>query len=169
MRLVRFDGITREAYYEYIEEILASGEPVSPSAIINGKLTYEELKEYWELASSWETCEPGLVPATLYYLVDARGRICGAIQFRHELNDFLEHFGGHIGYGVRPTERRKGYATLMLRHMLAIARNKGYESVLITCHDDNIGSAKTIENNGGKEYTTSTYEGKLFRQYWVEV
>ncbi len=169
MRLVRYDEITEKEYKDYKRELLQSSEMISPSVAIRGNSTFDETVAQWEAETKRETCPDGWVPATMFFLVDDNGRILGGIHFRHELNDFLKHFGGHIGYGVRPSERRKGYATHMLKLMMDIAREKGYERVLITCKDDNIGSAKTIENNGGKAYTTSTHEGKLFRQYWVEL
>ncbi len=169
MRLVKFSRITEKEYTDYKRELMASGEMISPSVAIKGNCTFEETMAQWQAETSRETCPDGWVPATLYFLVNDAGRILGAIHFRHELNDFLKHFGGHIGYGVRKSERRKGYATLMLKMMLDVAREKGYKRVFISCHDDNVGSAKTIENNGGKSYTTSTHAGRLFRQYWVEV
>ncbi len=169
MRLVRFNEITEKEYRDYICELHDADEITVPSVLVRGDCPFEETMRQWQAETVRETCPEGWVPATLYFMVNDAGRILGSIHFRHELNDFLKHFGGHIGYGVRPAERRKGYATLMLKMMLDIAREKGYKRVFITCNDDNVGSAKTIENNGGKSYTTSTHEGRLFRQYWVEV
>jgi predicted acetyltransferase len=89
------------------------------------------------------------VPATFLFAF-AGPRIVGRVSIRHSLNPYLERFGGHIGYAVVPQYRRQGYATEILRQSLQIAREKlGLKRVLVTCDDDNVGSIKTIERNGG--------------------
>ena len=89
-----------------------------------------------------------LVPATVYFGV-YNNRIVGMLQIRHELNERLLKTYGHIGYGVRPSERRKGYATQMLAAALVKCKAMGLDKVLISCDKHNIGSAKTIIKNGG--------------------
>ena len=86
---------------------------------------------------------------------------------RHELIDFLRLFGGHIGYGIGPSERRHGYAKIQLALALPIARSIGIKKVLITCNDTNTGSAKTIESAGGVLENKVLEEGILTRRYWV--
>ncbi len=169
MKLVPYDKITEKEYNDYIRELDEAGEISVPSVLVRETCSFEETVEQWRDETMVENCPDGWMPSTLYFMVSDKGRIYGSTHFRHELNDFLKHFGGHIGYIVRPSERRKGYATMMLKMMLDVAREKGYDRVFITCNDDNIGSAKTIENNGVREFTTSTYEGMLFRQYWIEL
>ncbi|MEN6357753.1 MAG: GNAT family N-acetyltransferase [Armatimonadota bacterium] len=89
------------------------------------------------------------VPQTMHWLfVD--GRPVGVGKLRHYLNDNLRKLGGHIGYAIRPSERGKGYGTLILREMLIKAREKGIEEALVTCSENNIRSRKVIERNGGK-------------------
>ncbi len=117
-----------------------------------------------------ETCPPHLVTATLYVCVrKADGRIVGMIDLRHCLNDFLAEYGGHIGYSVRPDERRKGYAKWMLANVLPEAKKRGLTRVLITCDDDNEGSCRTIEGNGGVFERTACLEGEILRRYWIEL
>jgi len=97
-------------------------------------------------------------------------RVLGMFNFRHELNDFLEKIGGHIGYCVRPSERRKGYAKEMLFLGLEKCREYGLKSVLITCTDSNIGSRKTIEACGGVfEGHTHIDDDEDARRYWVNL
>ena len=90
------------------------------------------------------------VPETFLFAF-AGSRIVGRTSIRHSLNEFLERVGGHIGYVVVPEFRRQGYATAILRLSLQIARGKcgGADRVLVTCDDDNVGSIRTIEKNGG--------------------
>lgn len=111
---------------------------------------------------------PDRVPYTMCWLL-AGGRIFGRSVLRHHLNALLEREGGHIGYEVRPSERRKGYGTLILRLMLEKARGHGLARVLVTCDADNIGSAKIIEKNGGEFDGQSVSErtGKFVSRYWI--
>jgi predicted acetyltransferase len=114
-----------------------------------------------------EKMPEGLVNASTYFAV-VGDRIVGTIQIRYRLNEFLLNYGGHIGYGVRPSERRKGYATEMLSQALEICRNLGLECVLITCDKDNIGSARTVMKNGGiLENEIPREDGGITQRYWI--
>jgi len=113
----------------------------------------------------------GLVPMSIFWLVDGSGRILGEVRFRHYLNEGLMVEGGNIGYHIRPSERRKGYGTAILQLMLAVARERGYERVLVTCDTDNIPSARIIEGNGGvlDGYGISDDSGKQVSRYWIDL
>lgn len=109
------------------------------------------------------------VPSTSYWLV-LDDTFIGGIAVRHHLNDFLIQYGGHIGYGVRPSFRKQGYGTLMLRLCLSEARKLVDDRVLITCSDSNTGSRKIIESNGGILENVAHYdwmEGGTMR-FWIE-
>lgn len=111
----------------------------------------------------------GFVPSTfLAAVVD--GEIVGRTSIRHELNEYLEREAGHIGYGVLAEHRRRGYATEILRQSLVIARAIGVERVLVTCDDDNVGSAKVVERCGGVFHSLgdSTEGGPPKRRYWID-
>jgi len=112
----------------------------------------------------------GRVPGTEYWLEDF-GRILACVRLRFQLTGDLEQEGGHVGYDVRPSMRRLGYGTQLLRLALLVLRERGIRRVRITCDDDNIGSAKIIEKNGGvlSEKETSRESGKTVRQYWIEL
>lgn len=111
------------------------------------------------------------VPDSVFFLLDTeRDRLLGAINIRHYLNDDLLMEGGHIGDGIRPSERRKGYATEMIRLALIECRKLGIDKVLMTCDKDNIGSAKSIINNGGileNEFINSN--GVIEQRYWITI
>lgn len=89
-----------------------------------------------------------LVPSTTLWWVDGTEYL-GRIAIRHRLNAFLRDYGGHIGYDVRPSARRRGHATAMLRAALPVAHRLGVDPALVTCDEDNVASRKVIEANGG--------------------
>jgi len=111
----------------------------------------------------------GKVPDSVFFLLDTeRDRLLGAINIRHYLSEDLFREGGHIGDGIRPSERRKGYATEMIRLGLMECRKLGIDKVLMICDKDNIGSAKSIINNGGileNEFINS--DGEIEQRYWI--
>jgi predicted acetyltransferase len=111
----------------------------------------------------------GLVPAS-YLVADVARTIVGRASVRHELNDVLEREGGHIGYGVLPVHRRRGYATEILRQSLVIARANGVERVLVTVDDDNVGSITVIESCGGQLDSVIRTAGSAqpIRRYWFD-
>lgn len=104
----------------------------------------------------------GWVPYTVKWIVQD-GQYVGRISLRHFLNEQLLTWGGHIGYGVRPTSRRRGVATAALALMLPIAAGMGIDPALVTCDVDNEASRRTIERNGG--VYEDTRAGK--RRYWI--
>lgn len=111
----------------------------------------------------------GYVRQKTYWLVRDDGRIVANSRLRLKLTPFLKHEGGHIGYSTRPSERRKGYGTVVCRLTLQRARALGFKRVLITCDEDNTASARIIEKNGGVyENTVLSWETrKPKRRYWV--
>ena len=101
---------------------------------------------------------------------DVDGEIVGRASIRFALNDFLAHEAGHIGYGVVAEQRRRGYATEILRQSLVIARAGGVDRVLVTCDVDNVGSATVIERGGGvlESVVEDTRDGVPKRRYWID-
>ena len=146
----------------------ATGETIVPSSI--ARVDYHNFKEYMHALQQEQQGLPGRVPATTLFALDVERNIfVGAVNIRHELNDYLLSFGGHIGDGVRPTERRKGYATEMIALALEECRSMGIDKVLMTCDKDNIGSAKSIRNNGGVLENEVNQNGELVQRYWIDL
>ena len=114
--------------------------------------------------------EPGLVPASDYWLID-NGVYVGRLSIRHQLNDYLYRIGGHIGYEIRPSRRRHGYGYEILRLGLEKARLVGLRRALVTCDETNIGSKKIIEHNGGIFENTSEVPGSPVKKlrYWIDL
>ena len=114
--------------------------------------------------------KPGYVPNTTFWIVDD-GRYLGTINIRHELSENLLKVGGHIGYHVRPPERRRGYGKQALKMALPYAKKLGIEKVLLTCDSTNIGSRKIIESNGGileNEVPGKNGESSKLR-FWIDL
>jgi len=115
----------------------------------------------------------GYVKATYFWLVD-NDEFIGEISIRHSLTDSLLRFGGNIGYGIRYSHWNKGIGTIMLSRALVYAKDVlGLNKVLITCNDNNCGSARVIEKNGGilQDKIINTIDGvdRLSRRYWIEL
>ena len=138
----------------------------------DGGLDYAETYEEWLEkinADLTYTTDESRVPASIWFAV-ADGEIVGVIQVRHVLNTHLRNDGGHIGYGVRPSRRRKGYATQMLALALEKCRGLGIDKALVTCGKTNIASAKIIISNGGmldSEYLDDS--GAVCQRYWISL
>lgn len=124
----------------------------------------QKLKEYSRRA----TCPINRVPSIQFLAYDGE-KLIGMIVIRYELNDYLYNFGGHIGYSVRKTERCKGYATEMLTLALKECKKMNFQKVLITCKNTNIGSAKTIKNNGGLFENEIPEGDEIIQRYWVNI
>ena len=117
------------------------------------------------------TVQDGRVPSTTYFARrKSDNMIVGIIDIRHRLNDFLEKWGGHIGYGIRPTMRRKGYATQMLALALQESKRLGMGRALIICNSDNEASRATILKNGGVFWDEiPDPDGTLVQRYWIYI
>ena len=138
----------------------------SPWAIF--KNDYHDFDYYLEHLE-YKTETNGRVPDSVFFLLDNdRDRLLGAVNIRHYLSDALLKEGGHIGDGIRPSERRRGYGTEIVRLALIECRKLGITRVLMTCDKDNVASAKTIIKNGGvleNEFVNS--EGNIEQRYWI--
>ena len=153
----------KQSYLEMIGEWREFEIPTSPGRLFVG----ENFEEFLTTIHDDIELNGMGVNSHLFFLVE-NGRVLWAIQIRHHINhpNLLET-GWHIGYGIRPSERGKWYATEMLRLALLEAKKLGLEKVLITCDDTNIPSIHVIEKNGGVFERYAEKDGKKMRRYWI--
>ena len=168
---LRFPTIEdKEKVLEFKEEFLQSGQKVAGFSGLD-KMDFDEWFEKLKLDLSRETCGEGRVPATHFLSIRKEDeKIVGMVQVRHELNDYLLKFGGHIGDCVRPSEQGKGYATEQIGLALDFCKAIGVKKVLITCKKDNVASARTIIKNGGKlenEIPNEFENNVMMQRYWI--
>ena len=158
--------------FEYKQEFLDAGDSMDGCGPLR---RYDNPKEYLNVCMEMEkpeTVPEGKVVATQFVCVrKVDNKVVGMIQVRHYFNEYLEKYAGNIGYSVRPSERRKGYAKEMLKLALPFCREIGLEKVLVACIDGNIGSEKTILANGGV-YESTVYEpGEdiYLKRFWISL
>ena len=113
----------------------------------------------------------GYVPASTFWLVDGQNELVGVAHLRQRLNESLMSYGGHVGYGVRPTRRNEGFATLLLRLVLQRAKALGIDRALVTCDKKNLASARVIVKNGGVLESEVPREGEeiIIQRYWIRI
>ncbi len=156
--LEALDELAREGNAHYFDLVVPPG-PGFPGADftrtrLRDPAVFEEFCRYTrDLADPGTPRPDGWVTGTYLWMVDLDRRgaevVLGRISLRHELTPWLLEVGGHIGYAVRPSARRRGVATAALALMREVAAEHGIESALVTCDLDNVGSRRVIEANGG--------------------
>ena len=154
----------------YRQEFLAADSSMDGAGPLR---RYEDPAEWLAELRLYEdpaTVPEGKVQATQFLCVrPSDGRLLGMLQLRHTLNDYLERIAGHIGYSVRPSERRKGVASWMLHEALPYCRSLGLSRVMLACLTENEASRRTILANGGV-YDRTVYEPDedvYLEQYWI--
>lgn len=168
IRLVKLTPEYREQLNDMMSEWLAAETDFSPYVI--RKNDYRDFDCYLERLET-KKAGNGLVPDSVFFCLDEdRNIFVGAVNIRHYLNESLLFTGGHIGDGIRPSERRKGYATAMIALALEECRKLGIRRVLMTCDRSNVGSAKSIMKNGGVlENEVLNEEGEIEQRYWIDL
>ncbi len=170
LRLVKASNRNKDLICDMLDEWYASGETIVPYVI--RRIDYHDYDFYWR---NLEISEPkahkrGLVPDSTWFALDEeRNIIVGAVNIRHFLNEGLLLDGGNIGDGIRPSERRKGYATEMIRLALEKCKELGIYHILMVCDKDNTGSAKSIQNNGGVLENEPVVDGEIEQRYWIDL
>jgi predicted acetyltransferase len=160
----------RLAALEYRQEHFDNNErELHGSSLFDITDSYDDWVELVKNNSDEKRVDPNWVVTSTFFAIRKRdGKIVGMVAVRHALNEFLRSYGGHIGYGVRPTERNRGYAAQILSMALEYCRTIGLHDVLIACNKDNEASRKTITKCGGvleKEFCHA--DGKTVLRFWI--
>ncbi|GAE32704.1 GNAT family N-acetyltransferase [Halalkalibacter hemicellulosilyticus] len=160
----------KEEYLSFYKEWLDSGENMIPWVIEKDPSNFEKMVQFLMDNEKGVNLPDGWVSDSTYWLLNNDRRIIGVVNIRHQLTEFLLNSGGHIGYGIRPSERRKGFATKLLFLSLEKAKELGIKKVLVVCDETNLGSYIVITKNGGIPDSDFTEEdGNIVNRFWIEL
>ncbi len=169
-RLIKPTARLRKSHESFVAEFRRSGEEMVPWVLDEavGK-SFKKYVSWLESASLGKNLPEGYVANSTFWLIDAHDEIVAVSNIRCELTESLLMLGGHIGYGVRSSARRKGYGTEILRQSLVEARLMGIGDMRITCDKENPGSARVIIKNGGEldEEEYMQERGCVVQRYWI--
>lgn len=151
--------------YEYVQEHYDNGETSISASLDLSVSDYSVwVEKMWNNASVGDD----VWGKSLTYLCFDEAKLVGLLNIRYDLPKNLSEKYGNIGYGVRPSERRKGYATAMLRYALSICKEKGMKQVILGCYKDDFASAATIKRNGGVLFVENdNYTKEKTSQYYL--
>ncbi|MEC2391303.1 GNAT family N-acetyltransferase [Bacillus toyonensis] len=160
----------QEEYLDFYNEWKDSGETMIPWVISKDPSNFPAMIQELLDAHNGINLPESWVPDSTYWLVTEENKIVGVVNIRHSLTEHLFNTGGHVGYGIRPSERRKGYATKLLELSLEKTKELNIEKVLVVCDEVNTGSEKTILHNGGlRDDDFIEEDGNIVRRYWIEL
>ncbi|MDR1253952.1 MAG: GNAT family N-acetyltransferase [Oscillospiraceae bacterium] len=163
------DESVRDKISKFRNEFTSQGDNLDGSAGLGEAASLDEWFAQIQDNSSIETVRENMVPASTYLALDQHDHIVGIADIRHSLNDYLLAAGGHIGYSVRPSQRRQGYGKEILFLALLKCRELGINRVLLSCDSENIASEKIILANGGQLENCVIFGDKVKKRYWIEL
>ena len=167
MKLIEPTIKYKEEYLEMLADWHRTKEKLVPFAI---KYDTTDFVAFIKKTNSFKTQkDEGFVHHSTFWLLNEDDVIVGVSNIRHYLTENLLLVGGHIGFGIRPSFRRRGYATKILELSLLEAKKLGIEKALVTCDKINIGSAKTIMKNGGILWKEHIVDGKEVLNFWIKM
>jgi predicted acetyltransferase len=159
-----------ETHTTLIQEFRKRGESLVPWILNLDTSNFETYVRQLSDNSLGIGIKPGFVRHATFWLVDVKGLILGVANLRHRLTPKLRQVGGHIGFGIRPSERRKGHATRLLALTLREAQPLGIDRVLLTCDKGNRASEKVILANGGVLDKASSDEKEFdIQRFWIDL
>lgn len=168
LKLIKLDYTHKSKLFEMMGEWTSADEKIVPYSI--RRIDYQNFDKYIKGFEEEENGIPRFVPGTTLFCMDIDRKIfVGAVNIRYYLNESLLLNGGHIGDGIRPSERRKGYATKMIGLALDECRKLNLDKILMVCDKSNIGSAKSIIKNGGILENEIETDGNIVQRYWIRL
>ncbi|MDC4163119.1 GNAT family N-acetyltransferase [Mycoplasma bradburyae] len=169
LQLIKPDKTHKQVIVDMLEEWIEFNKQNdvnnSPYAIF--KNSYEDFDYYLDHLDNKDDSNGMVADSTFFLYDEINNKALGAINIRHYLNDYLLNYGGHIGYGIRPSERQKGYATKILQLGLIKCKELNLDKILLVCDKNNIGSVKTIKNNHGILENEILQDNKVIQRYWI--
>lgn len=170
LELVRPSAMLRDSYRGLVAELIAAGEKFVPFTLAFEHDDFDAFLNRLDACARGIDLPDGFVAHSTYWLVRGQTEVVGVSNIRHSLTAALRREGGNIGFGIRPSARRRGLGTAILRESLVRAAELGITRVLVTCGKGNVGSAKSITRNGGildsEECVPS--RGEIVQRYWIE-
>lgn len=170
--LIKPDISFKDDIQAFRKEMLDVGSSMDGTGPLRRMTTAEEWLNFIHLCQDKETVPENWVTSDQFiYVRQGDKKIVGMIDFRHYFNEFLEKYGGNIGYSIRPSERKKGYGKRMLSECLKVCKEYGLDKVLITCTKENEASRRTILSNGGV-YEKTVYcepDDVYLERYWIHL
>lgn len=167
LKLIKASADYKNQICDMLEEWYDTGEKIVPYAI--RRIDYHDFDYYVNNLECSGDNQNYVEDSTFFCLDEDRDIVVGAVNIRHYLNEALLISGGHIGDGVRPSERGKGVATEMIGLALEECKRLGIYKVLMVCDKDNTASAKSIMNNGGVLENELEVEGVIEQRYWINL
>lgn len=172
VELVKPSTEYKDEYISFYKDWKSSEEDITPWVVEKDPSNFDAMLDFLFSQDTEDKITNGtFVPHSTFWLIEKYSKkVIGAVNIRHRLNTKLLNCGGHIGYGIRPSERRKGYASMLLALTLEIAKDMGLNSVLLVCDKGNLASEKTIIKNGGKfESEYAEDNGNIVRRFWIQL
>jgi predicted acetyltransferase len=167
IKLVEIKDLDELNYLSYISSWKEMNETLSPSSCDMGILSFIEWQKRELLLQNEETLPEGFVRAETLFLVEDNGYILGAINLRYAMTESLLRYGGHLSFGIRPEERQKGYAFIMVKLALNRLRMNGIKKALVTVKRSNKAVKNTVRKIGGTLENAYEEDGHVIDRYWI--